>query len=345
MKRLLLACAALLLPLFLSASAAAPAGDYYRGAGHPDAWSGGARMIPVSTPRGTFHVWVKRVGNNPHLKVLLLHGGPAMGHDYLEAMDSFLPAAGIEYYYYDQLGAGLSDRPDDDGLWTTARFVEEVEQVRKALKLDASDFCLFGHSWGGLLAIEYALKYQRNLKCLVISNMMDSIPAYNAYAERVLMPRMDPRQLALVKELERTGKTDDPRYMATLTPMHYEQHFLRRPFAQWPEPVLRSIARVNTHIYALMQGPSELGASGVLEHWDRSADLHRIAVPTLVIGATYDTMDPAWMAAMARRLPRGEFLLARNGSHMAMYDDQEAYFSGLVAFLKAQERPKLRRRQ
>ncbi|MFL6857080.1 MAG: proline iminopeptidase-family hydrolase [Allosphingosinicella sp.] len=337
MKRLLLLLVGLALPLLLSASAAAPTPDYYSRAGLPDAWAGGARMIEISTPKGPFHVWVKRVGHNPRLKVLLLHGGPAMGHDYLEAMDSFLPAAGIEYYYYDQLGAGFSDRPDDDSLWTLPRFVEEVEQVRRALKLDASNFCLFGHSWGGLLAMEYALKYQRNLKCLIVSNMMDSIPAYNAYAERVLMPAMDAKQLALVRTLERTGKTDDPRYMATLTPMHYEKHFLRRPFGAWPEPVLRSMARINQHVYTLMQGPSELGASGVLEHWDRSADLHRINVPTLVIGATHDTMDPAWMAAMARRLPHGQFLLARNGSHMAMYDDQEAYFAGLVGFLKAQE--------
>jgi proline iminopeptidase len=339
MKRFLLLFA-LLLPLALGGSAsAAPASSasYHSRAGHADAWSGGARMIEVSTPSGKFHVWVKRVGNNPRLKVLLLHGGPAMGHDYLEAFDSFLPAAGIEYYYYDQLGAGLSDRPDDDSLWQTARFVEEVEQVRKALGLDASDFCLFGHSWGGILAIEYALKYQRNLKCLVISNMMDSVPAYNRYAERVLMPAMDPQQLALVKELEATHKTDDPRYMGTLMPMHYEKHLLRRPFADWPEPVVRSLNHVNAHVYTMMQGPSELGASGVLEHWDRSADLHLIRVPTLVIGATYDTMDPGWMRAMAGRLPKGHFLLAPNGSHMAMYDDQDVYFGGLVRFLKGVE--------
>src|SRR3954447_10553982 len=224
MKSLLLLLAGLVLPLFLaSSSTAAPPADYFSRAGHPDAWSGGARMIEVATPAGKFHVWTRRVGNNPRLKVLLLHGGPAMGHDYLEAFDSFFPGEGIEYIYYDQLGAGLSDRPDDDDLWTTPRFVEEVEQVRKALHLDKSNFCLFGHSWGGLLAIEYALKYQSILKCLVISNMMDSIPAYNRYADRVLMPAMDQRQLALVKELEASRHTDDPRYMQTLIPMHYEQ--------------------------------------------------------------------------------------------------------------------------
>jgi proline iminopeptidase len=105
--------------------------------------------------------------------------------------------------------------------------------------------------------------------------------------------------------------------------------------------VLRSMGRLNGHIYTLMQGPSELGASGRLAEWDRSADLHRIKVPTLVIGANHDTMDPAWMRAMARRLPRGRFLLCPRGSHMAMYDDQTYYFAGLISFLKSVERRRI----
>jgi proline iminopeptidase len=121
-------------------------------------------------------------------------------------------------------------------------------------------------------------------------------------------------------------------------PMHYEQHILRRPSDQWPDPVVRSFAHLNQHIYSLMQGPSELGASGRLVDWDRSADLRRIAIPTLVIGAGHDTMDPAWMEAMARRLPRGDYLYCPNGSHMAMYDDQECYFAGLIRFLRGIER-------
>jgi proline iminopeptidase len=149
---------------------------------------------------------------------------------------------------------------------------------------------------------------------------------------------MDPQQLALVQELEATHRTEDPRYMQTLIPMHYEQHFLRRPFAAWPEPVLRAIGHANQHVYALMQGPSELGASGRLLNWDRSGDLRRIAVPTLVIGARYDTMDPEWMRSMAGRLPRGQFLYLPQGSHMAMYDDQAAYFAGLIGFLHRVER-------
>ena len=185
-----------------------------------------------------------------------------------------------------------------------------------------------------MLAIEYALKYPQHLKGVIISNMVDSIPAYNVYANTVLMPAMDQKKLAEVKKLEAEKKTSDPRYMELLMPMHYEQHVLRMPAAQWPEPVERSFAHLNEQVYVMMQGPSELGASGKLLHWDRSKDLKNITVPTLVIGAKYDTMDPAYMEAMAKKLPNGRFLLCPKGSHMAMYDDQQTYFAGLVKFLK-----------
>ena len=311
----------------------APSASYYDIKGHPDAWSGGVRMVEISTPKGKFHVWVKRVGNNPRLKLLLLHGGPGATHDYLEAFDSFLPAEGVEYYHYDQLGSGRSDHPADNDLWTIDRFVSEVDQVRAAIGADKSNFCLLGQSWGGILAMEYALAHQNQLKCLVISNMMASIPAYNDYADRVLKPQMDPAKLALIEQLEKSGKTDDPRYMGALMPEFYEKHILRRPAAEWPEPVLYSFGQINRQIYVLMQGPSEMGASGRLEHWDRFADLKRITVPTLVISGKYDTMDPAYMARMAKQLPNGT-LLATNGGHFAMYDDQQAYFDGLKGFLR-----------
>jgi proline iminopeptidase len=320
-----------------------PGSTYFDNTGRNDVLSGGVRMIPITTPKGTFRVWTKRVGNNPKLKVLLLHGGPGATHEYFEAFDSYFPGAGIEYYYYDQLGSAYSDQPildkgRDTSLWTIDRYVDEVGQVRQALHLDKDNFCLLGHSWGGVLAIEYALKYQQHLKCLVISNMVDSIPAYNAYAHKVLMPAMDQKQLAEVQKLEAEHHTDDPRYMAILGPMHYEQHVLRMPASQWPEPVTRSFGHINEQIYTLMQGPSELGASGRLLNWDRSKDLHRITVPTLVIGAQYDTMDPKYMAGMAKKLPNGHFLLCPKGSHLAMYDDQHTYFMGLIGFLQGVEK-------
>ena len=308
--------------------------SYFDNTGRKDVWTGGVRMLPVTTPKGTFNVWTKRVGNNPTVKLLLLHGGPAATHEYFEAFDSFLPAAGIEYYYYDQLGSFYSDHPDDDSLYELPRFTEEVEQVRQALGLDRDNFYLLGHSWGGILATEYALKYQHHLKGLIISNMMSSIPAYVEYANNVLMPAMDQTVLAEVKALEAEKDYKNPRYMELLMPAHYEKHILRRPAAEWPDPVNRAFAHLNDKIYIPMQGPSELGASGKLEKWDRSKDLPGITVPTLVIGAQHDSMDPKHMEWMAKQFPKGQYLHCPNGSHMDMYDDQETYMKGLITFLK-----------
>jgi proline iminopeptidase len=313
--------------------AASPPTSYFDNKGRIDVQSGGVRMIPVKTSKGTYRVWTKRIGNNATIKVLLLHGGPGATHEYLEAFDSYFPAANIEYYYYDQLGSAYSDQPDAPELVNLSHYVEEVEQVRKALRLDRSNFYLYGQSWGGLLAMEYALKYQHNLKGLVISNMMSSVPAYNTYAENVLMPTMNKQALSEIKKLEAAGKYNDSKYASLLKEHFYVQHVLRAPANKWPEPVERSFKHLNSKIYIPMQGPSELRASGALVNWDRSKDLGKITVPTLIIGARYDTMDPKHLKWMAGQLKKGHYLYCSNGSHLAMYDDQKNYFEGLTKFL------------
>jgi proline iminopeptidase len=319
------------------ASGPAPAGgvaSYHDQTGRTDVLSGGVRRIPITTPKGTFTVWTKRVGNHPTIKLLLLHGGPAMTHEYFEAFDSYLPAAGVEYYFYDQLGSYYSDQPKEPELWELPRFVDEVEQVRRALGLGPDNFFLLGHSWGGLLAIEYALAHPQQLRGLIISNMMASIPAYNEYAQKVLMPKMDQTVLAEIQRIEAAKDYKNPRYLELLLPHHYEHHLLRMPVAQWPDPVNRAFKHLNEAIYVPMQGPSELGASGKLERWDRSADLGRITVPTLVIGAAHDTMDPAHMKWMAGAVASGRYLHCPDGSHLAIYDDQRRYMDGVIQFLR-----------
>jgi proline iminopeptidase len=224
-------------------------------------------------------------------------------------------------------------------LWDLDRFVDEVEQVRQALGLGPENFVLYGHSWGGILATEYALRHQEHLRAVVISNMMSSVPAYNAYAEQVLMPAMDQVALTEIKALEASGDIENPRYMELLNEQHYVHHVLRMPVQDWPDPAVRGFAHINPAIYVSMQGPSELGisADASLAHWDRSADLTSIDVPALVIGARHDTMDPAHMEMMAGRLPQGRYLFCPDGSHMAMYDDQAVYFAGLIEFLHGLE--------
>jgi proline iminopeptidase len=294
--------------------------------------TGGVQLIPITTPKGTFNVWTKRFGNNPKVKVLLLHGGPACTHEYFESFESFLPQEGIEFIYYDQLGSFYSDKPTDTSLWQLPRFVEEVEQVRKALHLDSSNFFLLGHSWGGILAMEYALTYQKNLKGLIVSNMMSSCPKYDAYNENVLQPKMDKAVVDSILYFEKTNTTNNPRYMALLNNHYYNKHVCR--VSPMPEPLNRMFGHVNQQIYTQMQGPSEFGIAGNLAQWDRTEQLPNIKTRTLVIGAQFDTMDPEYMKMMSQKFANGSFVLCTKGSHCAMWDDQENYFKGLIAFLK-----------
>ena len=294
--------------------------------------TGGVKMVPIKTPVGNFKVWTKRFGNNPRIKVLFLHGGPAATHEYFECFESFFPQEGFEFYEYDQLGSFYSDQPKDSSLWTIDRFVDEVEQVRQALGMNKDNFYLLGSSWGGILAMEYAFKYQDNLKGLLISNMMSSCPDYGKYADEVLAKQMKPEVVKEVKDLEAKGQYTSPRYMELLLPNFYKEHLCR--LAEWPDAVNRSFNHINSEIYVMMQGPSEFGISGRLANWDRKADLPKLKIPTLTIGGNHDTMDPEHMKWMSTQVQQGRFLLCPNGSHLSMWDDQKTYMDGVIKFIK-----------
>ena len=296
----------------------------------PPEVSSDIQMIEIA---GGHKVWTQKVGSSESIKLLLLHGGPGATHEYFKILDKYFISKDIEYYYYDQFGSHNSDPSNDPADWIIDRFVEEVEIVRKALGLNASNFYLLGHSWGGILAMEYALKYQENLKGLIISNMMASIPDYNNFAKNVLGPQMPPDVLVEIKELEEKKDYENPRYMELLIPHHYEEHILRMPPDLWPEEVNNAFANINHEMYVAMQGPSEFGASGLLEFWDVKNRLQKINTRTLVIGASHDTMDPAHMEWMSNEIPNGAFLLCKNGSHLTMWDDSDAYANGIIKFL------------
>ena len=301
--------------------------------------SAGVKLIPISTPVGTFKVWTKRFGNNPRIKVLLLHGGPAMTHEYMECFESFFPKEGFEFYEYDQLGSYYSDQPKDSSLWTTDRFVEEVEQVRKAIGADSSNFYLLGNSWGGILAMQYALKYQANMKALLVANMMASCPEYGKYADEVLAKQMDPKVLAEVKGLEAKGDYNNPRYMELLIPNFYHEHLCR--LKEWPDGVKRAMKHANEEIYVMMQGPSEFGIAGRLATWDIKARLKEIRIPTLMEGAKFDTMDPKAMEEQSKLVQRGRYLYCPNGSHLSMWDDQQVFMTGVIQFIKDVDQNKM----
>ena len=293
----------------------------------PGIRTAGIRMLPVMN--GKYKVWTKKLGNGP-VKVLVLHGGPAFSHEYLESLESFLPQAGIEMYYYDQLGCNNSDQPDDPSLWTIPRYVEEVEEVRRGLGLE--HFVLYGQSWGGILAIEYALKYQQHLRGLVISNMSAGI---QSFLKRInwWKGQLPADVQARLQKLDAMQDYDSPDYQNLMMEEVYPRMICRNK--PWPEPVTRAFRHANEKLYVQMQGKSEFLVTGSLKDWERWDRLHEIKIKALTIGARYDEMDPEDMKRMATLMPNASYAFCPNGSHLCMWDDQEVYFRQLLAFLQA----------
>ena len=296
--------------------------------------TGGVKMVPIKTPKGVFNVWTKRIGNNPKIKVLLLAGGPGFPHDYLEVFENYFPGEGIEFYYYDEMGSGNSDKPGDSSRYNITNAVEEVEQVRQALNLDKQNFYLFGHSWGGGLAMEYALKYQQHLKALIISDMVSSGQEFNRYIQQVLVKQLPPSVLDTINGLLAKNDYGNPKYTELVMKYFYAQFICRIPLEQWPEPLNRALGKVNTPYYLALQGPSEFGIIGSLRTWDISARLKEITVPALFIGAKYDEMDAEHIKWMSQQVQHGQFLYCAKGSHLSMYDQQPFYMNGINHFIK-----------
>jgi len=295
---------------------------------------GGVKIIRL---KEGYSVWTKKVGSSV-AKLLTLHGGPGCTHEYFECFEDYLPRKKIEFYYYDQLGSAYSDQPTDERLWTIERFREEVDQVRDALGLD--DFYLLGHSWGGMLSIEYALKCQRHLKGLVISNMTASVPSYMAYINK-LRSRLPKETREKLEKYEKTGDYSAPEYQDVMYNQVYSEHICRTK--PWPDPVRRAFVHMNQQVYNHMQGPNEFVVTGTFKDWDRWKDLHKIKVPTLVVGARHDEMNPRDIARMGQLIPNARVRICPNGSHMSMYDDQETYFRALIRFIEDVENDRFRR--
>jgi proline iminopeptidase len=293
----------------------------------PGVRTGGSQLIEVG--KG-LNVWTKHVGSASGPQVLTLHGGPGLPHFYFECFEDFLPQAGIGYWYYDQLGCGFSDQPTDTRLWTLERYTEEVERVRRALGQDR--LILLGHSWGGMLAIEYALAYPQHVRGIVISNMTASIASYLAHLNQLRAALPQEQQQALAK-LEAQGDFTSKAYEDLMWGVLYHRHICR--LDPWPEPVLRAVKYLAEPVYRTIQGADEFHVTGNMKAWDRWQDLARITAPALVIGARHDTISADDITRMGRLLPHGRSVICPNGSHLAMYDDQAFYFSKLIPFLQS----------
>ena len=286
-------------------------------------------------PFREYEVWYRVVGDDEDegkLPVLLLHGGPGATHDYLESLEA-LAETGRRAIFYDQLGCGKSDLPDDASLWKVETFVDEVAAIRERLGLERLH--IFGNSWGGMLAMEYALTRPQGVASMVVASSPSSIPQWVAEANRLRAELPQEIQETLSKH-EEAGTTSDPEYEEAAT-VFYKRHVCR--LDEWPDFVLRSFRFIAEHgvVYNTMNGPSEFHVIGTLKDWDITDRLGEIRIPTLVITGEFDEATPAINRTVSSGIPGAESVIYPGASHMAHVEDPEGYMRVLDDFFTRAE--------
>ncbi len=290
--------------------------------------------VPTSegyVPFRGYRTWYRVVGDLANvgqgkLPVLMLHGGPGAPHDYLESLEAF-SATGRPVIFYDQLGCGNSDRPDDPDLWTVALFLDELATVRRALGLDRIH--LLGQSWGGMLAMEYALTRPEGIASLVIASSPASMPLWVAEANR-LRAELPPEVQETLLTHEAAGTTADPAYEEAVM-VFYRRHVCR--LDPWPDFVSRAFAKLGHQVYETMNGPSEFHVIGRLKEWDIRDRLGEIRLPSLLTSGRYDELTPMQAQIVRDGIPDCEWALFEQSSHMPHAEEAEPYMAVLDDFL------------
>jgi len=270
-------------------------------------------------------VWYRVVGDGPGTPLLVMHGGPGIPGYYLK------PLAGLGHdrpvIFYDQLGCGHSSAPDDTSLWTIDHFVSEIGQIREALGLD--QVCLYGHSWGSMLAAEYLLTKPEGVRACVMAGPALSLPRWIHDADSLLSTLPDSVQ-QVIRAHEEAGTTDSPEYQTAM--MDFYGRYVARKLP-WSADVDSSFMQMNTAMYGYMEGPSEFSITGTIKDFDITGRLHEITVPTLFIVGEYDEATPGAAAYYQSLMPNAELVIIPNAAHLAMQDDSARYIQEVGAFL------------
>jgi len=278
-----------------------------------------------------YRVWYRSVGGGEDegIPLLMLHGGPGFPHDYLDNL-SALASEQRRVVFYDQLGCGRSDKPDDVSLWQVPRFVTELATVRTALSLERVH--ILGQSWGGMLAIEYALTQPEGLTSLILSNTSASIPLWIAEANR-LRAELPPAVNATLLRHEEAGTTGSAEYQEAML-VFYDRHVIRVPM---PDYVQRAFDTHSEIVYNTMNGPSEFHVIGTIKDWDRTDRLGEIHVPTLILSGRYDESTPVINEILHRGIAGSEWVIFEQSSHLSHVEEAELYMQTVQAFLKRVE--------
>jgi len=273
-----------------------------------------------------FDLFYRTYGRPTKGTILCLHGGPGATHDYLLSLED-LAQFGYRVVLIDQLGCGKSERPRGTALYTIAHNVEEVEGVRKALQLGKVH--LMGSSYGGALAIATALKYQRNLRSLVITGGLASVPL-TVREMRRLVNRLPPKTRATLAKYEAREDYENPEYLAAVD-VFYRRHVCRLPV--WPREVTYSFEHLSRPVYFTMNGPNEFTIIGTIRDWDVTDQLPTIRVPTLVTVGRYDEVTPRVAESIHRGIRGSKLVRFEKSAHLAMWEERSHYIGVVRDFL------------
>ena len=259
--------------------------------------------------------------------LVLLHGGPGAGSLYLKPLER-LAGPDRRVVVYDQLGCGDSDRPGDASLWRSDRFVDELEALRVHLGLD--EFDLYGHSWGGMLATDYALAHQEHLRSLLLASTIADAALLQREMARLLEAfPVDLRDT--LRRHEEAGTTESADYQDAIMAV-YRVHVCRCD--PWPPEVEKTFEDFAMDVYVPMWGPSEFAYDGNLSDWNRVARLHEIRVPTLITVGRHDELTPACSEQIQQEIAHSELVVFEEGSHMTFWEEPERYLDVVDAFLQ-----------
>lgn len=276
-------------------------------------------------------VWYRSFGTGGATPLLMLHGGPGIPHDYLDPLAVLADERRV--VFYDQLGAGKSDRPSDTAIYTVDRCVRELGTVRAAIGLD--EVILYGQSWGTSLAVEYALTGDdgtppTGIRGLVLSSPCLSVTRWAEDAGKLIAAMPDPERTAL--ELGRsTNQVDTPEYRAASAA--FDRKHLSRLDAP-TEPMLRMFAGANMAVYKAVWGPTDFDATGAMRGFERAEDLHRLTMPVLYMCGRYDGATPATTAWYASLTPQSQTIVFKDSSHVPHLEEPEEHLRTLRNFLR-----------
>jgi proline iminopeptidase len=277
----------------------------------------------VAVPGG--RIWYGIEGSWGPAPLLVVHGGPGMPHDYLQPHAAL--AGERPVIFYDQLGCGKSERPDNPALWKLPRFVDELAALVAALRLER--FHLLGHSWGSVIAVEYLWSRGNGVASLVLASPVLSFPRYAAHGAR-LRAALSPESRAVLDRAEAAGNFDSRE--AQMAALEYHSRYVCR-LDPWPQCLLETMLGFGRQTYQTMQGQAEFAVTGNLRAYDGTARLGIITVPTLLTCGRHDLADPEAVAADQRAIPASEIAIFEDSAHMPHLEQERAYLKALRDFL------------